>query len=229
MSGRVHILCNARVYREAPAYLFDASAWPQHAGSAGAGRGTTAFVNDETGDYALRHYRRGGLVARFSADRYVFTGVQRSRAFREYHLLAHLLAAGLPVPEPVAARCCHHGLTYTADLVTRRVPDTLTLAAAVQEADLPASAWRELGRVIRWFHDAGACHADLNAHNILSDPEGRWYLIDFDRGRLRRDGGWRAGNLARLQRSLTKLAPAAGTAGWPELQSGYSASSFKSA
>ncbi|MEM8547136.1 MAG: 3-deoxy-D-manno-octulosonic acid kinase [Pseudomonadota bacterium] len=229
MSGRVQILCNARVYREAPEYLFDAAAWPRHAGSAGAGRGTTAFVGDDTGDYALRHYRRGGFVANLSEDRYIFISAERSRAFREYQLLTQLLAAGLPVPEPIAARCWRHGLTYTADLVTRRVPDTLTLAAALKEAPLEADAWRGLGQVIGRFHEAGACHADLNAHNILTDSAGRWYLIDFDRGRLRRDGAWRAGNLARLQRSLAKLAPVAGAAGWPELQRGYSASSRKPA
>ena len=54
-------------------------------------------------------------------------------------------------------------------------------------------------------HREGAWHADLNAHNILVNPHGL-YLIDFDRGRLRRPSlHWRRANLARLKRSLIKV------------------------
>ena len=66
--------------------------------------------------------------------------------------------------------------------------------------------WEETGRLIARFHREGLEHADLNAHNILFDGNGRGWLIDFDRGRLRIPAtGWRRGNLQRLHRSLMKL------------------------
>ena len=53
---------------------------------------------------------------------------------------------------------------------------------------------------------AGLDHADLNAHNILFDSNGRGWLIDFDRGVLRIPAThWRERNLKRLLRSLLKL------------------------
>jgi 3-deoxy-D-manno-octulosonic acid kinase len=63
-----------------------------------------------------------------------------------------------------------------------------------------------MGTAIAQFHRTGVDHADLNAHNILIDASDRVHLIDFDRARLRRPGRWRERNLARLRRSLDKLA-----------------------
>jgi len=46
------------------------------------------------------------------------------------------------------------------------------------------------------------------AHNVLVVP-GELYLIDFDRGRLRKPAtAWQQGNLQRLRRSLVKLGAA---------------------
>ena len=60
--------------------------------------------------------------------------------------------------------------------------------------------------MIARFHRAGLDHADLNAHNILFDSNGRGWLIDFDRGVLRIPAThWRERNLKRLLRSLLKL------------------------
>ena len=68
------------------------------------------------------------------------------------------------------------------------------------------------------FHRAGVWHADLTAHNILLDQDGRSYLLDFDRGRLRRPGHWRQRNLARLLRSLRKIRPQVSETAYPEPQ-----------
>ncbi|MGM0648706.1 MAG: lipopolysaccharide kinase InaA family protein, partial [Bacteroidota bacterium] len=50
-------------------------------------------------------------------------------------------------------------------------------------------------------------HVDLNARNILIDPQHKPWLIDLDRCRLRRPGGWQNANLNRLERSLHKFNP----------------------
>jgi 3-deoxy-D-manno-octulosonic acid kinase len=83
--------------------------------------------------------------------------------------------------------------------------------------------WSAVGRCLRRFHDAGVCHADLNAHNILLDEAGKPFLIDFDRGTRRGAGAWRGANLSRLRRSLDKLSGADGfnLAAWTALLEGY--------
>jgi len=135
----------------------------------------------------------------------VWTGAARTRAFREFRLLAELVDRGLPVPAPVAARYVRGGAAYRADLLTRRVPGE-TLAALLAQDRLDAALAARVGRTLAAFHRAGVWHADLNAHNILIDAEGTVTLIDFDRGRLRTPRfAWQQDNLQRLLRSLRKL------------------------
>jgi 3-deoxy-D-manno-octulosonic acid kinase len=205
-SGKSHILYDAELPIHAEPVLFEPSAWRRRGQLLGSaqGRGETAFVGDGTHEYVLRHYRRGGLPGRLVRDSYLWTGLERTRAWREWHLTAELYRRGLPVPRPVAARVEHDGLFYRADLVTLRIPAARSLAQALAQAALPVERWQAIGACIRCFHDAGVDHADLNAHNILLADSGV-YLIDFDRGRLRAPGRWQAANLARLLRSLRKL------------------------
>jgi 3-deoxy-D-manno-octulosonic acid kinase len=194
------------------------------------GRGSAWFVaarneSAAAGErWVLRHCRRGGLVAKFVEDAYLWPGEDGVRTFRELRLLAELVDLGLPAPAPVAARYVRTGILYRADLITVAIPGVRSLAARslVSAADartaaatpgtaatvrpLPLDAWRAVGTCIRRFHDAGVFHADLNAHNVLLDDADRVWLVDFDRGERRTPGPWREQNLARLERSLRKVA-----------------------
>ena len=169
------------------------------------GRGDTLLFAHEGRRFVLRHYRRGGLAARLSTDRYLWLGEARTRALAELTLTMRLHAAGLPVPLPVAARYEQQGLGYRADIITELLPDTQTLAARLEAGEVGLSVWAAIGRCIRRFHDYGLDHADLNAHNILLRGEGEVFLIDFDRCERRQPGMWRDANLARLRRSLDAL------------------------
>jgi 3-deoxy-D-manno-octulosonic acid kinase len=169
------------------------------------GRGTVAFIRDGERRWVLRHYRRGGLVAGLLDDRYFWTGADRTRAFREWRLLRELRAAGLPVPEPVAARYERNGLFYRADLITAELPTRRTLTHALAAAPLDAATWRAVGTCIGRLHAHGVHHVDLNAHNLLLGDDGRVYVLDFDRGRIRPRGAWERAVLERLQRSLRKV------------------------
>ena len=175
------------------------------------GRGGVAFVETPVGTCALRHYHRGGLMARISTDRYLWTGPARTRAFREFHLLARLANAGLPVSAPIAARYVRDGFGYRADLLTRRVTPARTLAERLASACLSPDLALAIGRTLARFHAANIWHADLNAHNILVDDgiaggDHSVWLIDFDRGRVRTPQlAWQQANLKRLRRSLDKL------------------------
>jgi 3-deoxy-D-manno-octulosonic acid kinase len=169
----------------------------------------------------LRHYRRGGLVARLVADRYLWTGEEATRAFRELRLLALIESLGLPAARPVAARYVRHGLWYRADLLTVAIAAAQPLAERL-DAGPGDALWPRLGATIRAFHDAGIRHADLNARNLLVCADGAVQLIDFDRGMLCRPGRWRAANLARLARSLQKFGgPDPHSGQWRALLDGY--------
>lgn len=182
------------------------------------GRGSISFIRLGDARLVLRRYLRGGLAARLSKDRYFWLGEERTRAFREFRLLAQLLELALPVPRPVAARYRHDLLTYRGELVTQLLPDAESLAQRWLAGRACRDDWECAGRCIRRFHDAGVQHADLNAHNIMLDDHGGAWLLDFDRGRMREPGPWREAVLERLSRSLRKIgtAVAGDDSGWRE-------------
>jgi 3-deoxy-D-manno-octulosonic acid kinase len=171
------------------------------------GRGSAWFIASGARQWVLRHFRRGGFIARLSQDGYVWTGEEGVRAFAEWRLLELLARRGLPVPRPVAARYQRTGLRYRCDLITQRIVDAEPLSAALVRRALPEPVWRAVGATVARLHGAGVDHADLNAHNILLgvNVKDGVSVIDFDRGRLRAQGAWRARNLRRLRRSLAKI------------------------
>lgn len=171
------------------------------------GRGAAWFIDHGAEHWVLRHYRRGGFVARLSQDRYLWMGEARVRAFAEYRLLAQLVELGLPVPAPVGARYQRHGLWYRCDLITRRISGASSMSGALASGPLAEETWRLIGSAIARLHAAGVDHADLNAHNVLLDGAGAVSIVDLDRGRVRRAGAWAGRNLRRLHRSLVKISP----------------------
>jgi 3-deoxy-D-manno-octulosonic acid kinase len=211
-----------------PEALFEPSFWAARGElvAVSAGRGSAWFIATTPHPWALRHYRRGGCIARFNEDRYMWTAERRVRAFAEWRLLAQLTAQGLPVPKPVAARYRRTGLTYRCDLLTRRIVGAQPLSAELAVRALADATWRSVGAALARVHAAGVDHADLNAHNILLDAADGVSVIDFDRGKLRGPGAWSADNLARLQRSLRKICrdlppDRFADAAWQALMDGY--------
>jgi 3-deoxy-D-manno-octulosonic acid kinase len=212
-----------------PAYWQARGALDGHA----QGRGTTHYIKADGNRLVLRHYRRGGLMARISQDRYRWRDAESTRPFAEWQLTYRMHRAGLPVPAPLGARYRLAGSTYTGDIITERLPTVGSLTECLRTGALSVVTWIAIGRCIRRFHDLGVCHADLNAHNILLSEDGAVYLIDFDRAALRKPGIWSDGNLVRLRRSLEKvtwgMAPERfGESDWHGLLDGYRQPSGKS-
>jgi 3-deoxy-D-manno-octulosonic acid kinase len=194
-----------------------------------AGRGNALFLDTPFGPAVLRRYLRGGWPAWLSRDRYLYLGRERSRPFREFHLLRRMHDVGLPVPAPLAALCERGGLRYRGALLMERIMGANPMESLALDGQDRLRTWTRIGACIRKFHHAGVHHADLNARNILVDPSaGAVYLVDFDRCRYR-PGTVVQGdtNLARLKRSLYKLWPVdrrpALQEGWQALMSGYDA------
>lgn len=187
---------------------FDRDWWAQRGQvrPAAEGRGAAVFIQADGRRLVLRHYRRGGWMAALSSDRYRWHDAESTRSFHEWHLLHLMSRAGLPVPVPIAACYRRAGrYSYRADLLTEQLSEVSSLAARLQTAALPLTEWVAIGRCLRRFHDEGVCHADLNAHNVLLGEGQAVWLIDFDRGELRRPGLWCDTNLVRLRRSLERI------------------------
>lgn len=199
------ILSDAAFARQVEPGWFDPAHWGARARPVDSGgRGGAWFVDAPFGQAVLRHYLRGGLVARFNRDLHLWRGSGRVRSFAEFRLARDLRRANLPVAEPIAAQYVRSGAFYRAAILVRRLPGVRSLAdRAATPADAP---WQDTGRLLALFHRAGLDHVDLNAHNILFDEAGRGWLVDLDRCRQRLpETGWRSRNLARLERSLLKL------------------------
>jgi 3-deoxy-D-manno-octulosonic acid kinase len=170
------------------------------------GRGTTYFVKREKVPCVLRHYHRGGMMAKLTKDRYWWSGIYNTRSWREWYLLVKLKDWDLPVPRAIAASAVRKGLFYTADLLMEKIEDSEPLSSKLVKQKLDDSQWRRIGSTLRRFHQRGVYHADLNAHNILLDSECNVYVIDFDKCQLREtQRSWQLANLNRLQRSLNKI------------------------
>jgi 3-deoxy-D-manno-octulosonic-acid transferase len=170
----------------------------------GSGRGQAHRVSLGEQEAVLRHYRRGGLMARISQDKYGRTPVHKSRAMAEFTLLRTLRAWDLPVPAPVAARQVASGWVYSADILVAYIRGSQNVVQCLSQRSLTTGEWKALGHAIRRLHDRQVFHADLNGHNLLLDEAGQAWVIDFDRCAIRPGASWKPQNLERLLRSLRK-------------------------
>lgn len=191
--------------------------------SSGRGVAWCFRLNDK--EYVLKPFRRGGLVAKFNAGHYLYLGLERSRAFREFRLLTELSTLRLPVPAPVAARVQRRAFYYTCDLISERLPAApLTHLLSLSE---DVALGKAIGQLVAKFHSVGLDHPDLNPSNILYGNT-QLYLIDFDGARLHhcaKQHGvipWRQANLRRFRRAVIKhFGPVKSDQLWQSVLAGY--------
>jgi len=185
---------------------FDPQHWQQLnkvTGSA-TGRGTTWFVQLDSMQGALRHYRRGGLFGKIISDHYLFNGWGKTRSIAEFNLLHKLNSLDVNVPRPIAARVIKNGLFYQADLLSEKIPDAQDLVDILQQRKLNEIEYHAIATQIKKMHQAQINHTDLNIHNILLDKQGKVWIIDFDKCNEQNGDSWKQGNIKRLLRSFNK-------------------------
>ncbi len=147
------------------------------------------------GKWVVRHYRRGGAMARLLGDRYLRLGTPRP--VREFLLGRALDELDIPTPAHVGVAVYPQGPWYRGDLVTERVPNSIDLAAVLfpdaaarpcgdRPIIEPAGAMAATGRLIRLLHDRGMVHPDLHLKNIvLTGHPPRALVVDLDKARIR--------------------------------------------
>lgn len=168
------------------------------------GRGTTVFFEYQEQEFVLRQYLRGGLIGKVLHDQYLFTGIENSRAWQEFHLLQVMLQQGLPCPTPVAALVTKVGIYYRAAIILGKIPQAQDVFTQLLTAPLDEKIWQHIGHTISRFHQAQIYHHDLNIHNVMLDNQQQAWLIDFDKCTKKVGEKWKQDNLARLKRSLQK-------------------------
>lgn len=162
--------------------------------------------------WVVRHYQRGGAVARVLKDRYLAVGPPRPVS--EAKASVELRRRGVPTPAVVAGVVYPAGLYYRADLATEEIPDALDLAAILfgegSSTEDMIRALQAAARLVRILERQGVYHPDLNAKNIVipwRGGPGLAHLVDLDRCRVR-VAGVPAPSVPmrrRLVRSLRKL------------------------
>ena len=202
------ILYDDRLMNEIDENIFETDFWKmdKEAQPQSMGRGTVYFVKIQGQPCVLRHYNRGGLVAKLTLDKYLWMGEHNTRSFKEWRLLNDMVKKRLPVPAPVAARYVRNGIYYKADIITREIPDIESLSDKLLGNSMTEQLWENIGECIAKFHYHGVFHMDLNVENIQIDQNNQVFLLDFDKGKvsepLRRLSD---SNLMRLKRSIAKV------------------------
>ena len=100
------------------AEFFEPEYWRKHDAIEGTarGRGTTWFIRTGDSSFVLRHYRRGGLMAKISKDRYWWRGENETRCLRR--VVSHLS----PASRGLARAHAHRGALQRAGPVLSRRP-----------------------------------------------------------------------------------------------------------
>lgn len=205
--GSLYCLFNSDIVSTFTQDFFSPAYWQSFDAITGTatGRGTTYFIRHHNNHWVLKHYYRGGLIGKLNKDSYLFTGIENTRAVKEFRLLQWMVSQHLPVPIPVACQINKSLFTYQADLITSRIENARDLVTILQTEVVDETTWQQIGQTIARFHQLGVYHDDLNCHNILLNEEGEIFIIDFDRGEKRTpDKVWQQANLDRLLRSFNK-------------------------
>lgn len=130
---------------------------------------------------------RGGeprIVKRFSSRGALRRLLDGARARREARIGSHLAARGVAVPSPLGFSTRDGAIELSLAWIEKARPLSDLLSGAWPAPVAPELLARRLGTLLARARAAGLDQADLHAGNLLVDPTGRPWLIDFARARL---------------------------------------------
>jgi len=131
------------------------------------------------GHVVARQYMRGGLLRLLVEALHLRIG--KTRAEHEYQMLQKAREIGINVPDPIGY-ALRGGVLYEAWLFTREIADTKSMVelAFSEDERLPALIDALLAQVVLLIRSR-ILHVDLHPGNVLVDPAGKVYLLDFDK------------------------------------------------
>ncbi len=159
---------------------------------------------DGIGAVVIKHYRRGGMLRHFTKRRYLKLG--KTRAQREFELLDAVAKFGINVPQPIAF--VYQGAAfYRAWLITREIQRPVSLAGlSLQDEEKSGRVMESVIKQISALIQHQVLHVDLHPGNVIVDPDGKVYLLDFDKGKVYHGDRQKLKNryLTRWQRAVNK-------------------------
>ena len=151
------------------------------------GRGRTYLVNDQEGRRVIiRHYYRGGMMAKLLKDKFLCFSATADRSVQEYDLLLRMRAMGLHVPTPVLARVTRNGLFVKNDIITKEITGARNIGKILSERRLADEEILKIG-------------------DLLLDGADNPWICDFDKCEMTSITPRRYNEMvARLKRSFDK-------------------------
>lgn len=210
-TGDVRTICRPGVASElSQIYRNHSWVYDAFAGSSGAAtlRGRQPVVAGELGGtpVVVKRMFHGGLFGRVSRDAFLTSARARSHVELAEYLRSH----GIPTPAVAFVSWRRVRGLVRCEIGFERVEGAIDADRYFFEGKLPAD-WKErserIGALVARLHEVGFIHADLNLMNILFCSRGGAYILDLDKTALPRrkpTESERAGNLARLERSVRK-------------------------
>jgi len=144
------------------------------------GRGYISRVNlSKIGSVIVKRYTHGGVLGIFNKCYYFHCG--QYRPFLEMSLLKKIMAMGVNIPEPIAFIVKGH-IFYKAWFITKEIEGKKTLAQlSLEDETRTRTVMPRIGEQIKILIKNKVCHIDLHPGNILVDPNGNVFIIDFDK------------------------------------------------
>ncbi len=201
---RIALAMRSRALREA---LFDPDFWAARGelNAVAGGRGSAWFVGSAAHHWVLRHYRRGGFMARFRKTATVWTGeASRARLRRVAPARASCAARPARAEAGRGLLSARRPGPISCDLITQRIADAQPLSAALTVGCASQKpVWRAVGAAIARLHRARRRSRGSERPQYFARCRAATVsVIDFDRGRLRAPGALDA------RRNLAALASA---------------------
>jgi hypothetical protein len=189
--GNARVVCTEALADDFRLVLHDSTLYDYAARDPGArtfaGRGASYAIPlpSSRDRVVVRHNRHGGLLARFTGDRFRAP----TRAPLELALSERLRSLGVPTPQLLGYVTYPAGAGFErADVATRLVDEANDLVVALMSTDaaVRGRALQATAKLIGKLADAGARHHDLNIKNVLlqATPEPSIpgaFVLDVDR------------------------------------------------
>jgi 3-deoxy-D-manno-octulosonic acid kinase len=127
----------------------------------------------------VKHYSHGGLLRALTAGRFLGVGPERSRV--EFEMLELVRSLGVNAPRPHAI-IRKGALIYGTWLVMEELSETRNLVEIQNaEGDDLHRVMAALGEQVVLLIRNRILHIDLHPGNVLVDPTGVVYIVDFDK------------------------------------------------
>lgn len=142
----------------------------------------THFELPDYGPVTMKKYYRGGFIRHLIRQTHVKWGPTRPQA--EFAMLGRVRKIGINAPEPVV-HITYGNWLYQGWLVMRKIENVRPMYE-LEDTDqtILQAAVQNLGQQISRLIEHHILHTDLHPGNVLLDPTGKTYIVDFDKTRI---------------------------------------------